>query len=117
MFYYSKYDQISFTTSEDPVLVKHSVFRIIETDEVGRNIYDHTSDKPFGITEMKTIKIQCFPFYSVLLALNRTTVDYFSLDIEGHEKRILETIPWNKVDIKVQYRLILKYCAFSKFYI
>ena len=115
MFYYSKYYQISFTTSEDPVLVKHSVFRIIETDEVGRNIYDHTSDKPFGITEMKTIKIQCFPFYSVLLALNQTIVDYFSLDIEGHEKRILETIPWNKVDIKVL--AYLKYWIFSKFFV
>ena len=50
---------------------------------------------------METIEIQCFPFYSILLALNQTTVDYFSLDIEGHEKRVLETIPWKRLDIKV----------------
>ncbi len=50
---------------------------------------------------MKTISVQCFPLYSLLLAINQTTVDYFSLDIEGHEKRVLETIPWDRVDIKV----------------
>jgi len=47
------------------------------------------------------MKIQCFPFYSLLLAANQTTIDFFSLDIEGHEKRVLETVPWEKVDIKV----------------
>ena len=45
--------------------------------------------------------IQCFPFYSILLATGRTRVDLFSLDIEGDELAVLKTIPWNKVDIKV----------------
>jgi len=35
------------------------------------------------------------------------TVDFFSLDIEGHEKRVLETIPWEKVDIKVLSWLVV----------
>ena len=47
------------------------------------------------------ISAQCFPLYSILLALNQTTVDYFSLDIEGSELDVLRTIPWDKVDIKV----------------
>ncbi len=47
------------------------------------------------------IEIQCFPFYSVLLAIGRTSLDFFSLDVEGHELQILKTIPWNKVNIKV----------------
>ncbi len=47
------------------------------------------------------ISVQCFPLYSVLLALNRTTVDFFSLDVEGFELDVLRTIPWDKVDIKV----------------
>ncbi|KAI9561198.1 hypothetical protein GHT06_012154 [Daphnia sinensis] len=47
-----------------------------------------------------SIKVQCFPFYSVLLAVGRTNVDFFSLDVEGHELKILKTIPWHKVNIK-----------------
>ncbi len=33
--------------------------------------------------------MQCFPLYSLLLALERTTVDYLSLDIEGTELEVL----------------------------
>jgi hypothetical protein len=53
--------------------------------------------------------IQCFPIYSLLLAIGQTTVDYFSLDVEGSEYKILKTIPWHKVDIKVRtHSLFLK---------
>ena len=48
------------------------------------------------------VTIQCFPFYSVLLAVGQTRIDFFSLDVEGHELEILKTIPWHKVDIKVR---------------
>ena len=47
------------------------------------------------------VSVQCFPLYSILLAVGRTQVDFFSLDVEGHELRILKTIPWHKVDIAV----------------
>ena len=47
------------------------------------------------------VPVQCFPIYSILAALNRTTVDYFSLDIEGDELSVLKTIPWDSVDIRV----------------
>ena len=47
------------------------------------------------------ILAQCFPVYSLLLAMNRTTVDYFSLDVEGSELQVLKTIPFDKLDIKV----------------
>jgi Methyltransferase FkbM domain len=40
-------------------------------------------------------------FFSILLALNRTSIDLFSLDIEGGELDVLRTIPWDRVDIKV----------------
>jgi len=49
----------------------------------------------------REVKIQCFPLYSVLKALNATSVDYFSLDVEGSEFPILKTIPWHKVAFKV----------------
>ena len=44
--------------------------------------------------------VQCFPLYSILLALGNPTVDFFSLDVEGSELGVLRTIPWNKVDIR-----------------
>ena len=47
------------------------------------------------------IFVQSLPIYSILLALNRTTVDYFSLDVVGLELDILKTIPWSKVNIRV----------------
>ena len=46
-------------------------------------------------------KLQCFPLYSILLAVNRTSVDFLSLDVDGHELRILKTVPWHKLDVKV----------------
>ncbi|XP_076030830.1 protein Star-like [Oratosquilla oratoria] len=44
--------------------------------------------------------VQCLPFYSILAALNVSTVHYFSLDVEGAELGVLRTIPWDKVDIQ-----------------
>jgi hypothetical protein len=41
-----------------------------------------------------------------LLAVGQTQIDFFSLDVEGHELKILKTIPWHKVYIKVNFPLI-----------
>jgi hypothetical protein len=49
----------------------------------------------------ETDNVLCMPIFSILLALNRTSIDLFSLDIEGHELDVLRTIPWEDVDIKV----------------
>ena len=53
----------------------------------------------------KIIPAICFPFHSILFAIGNPSVDYFSLDIEGVELAVLKTIPWNKVDIKVNKSL------------
>ena len=45
------------------------------------------------------ITAQCFTLYSLLLAIGQTEVDYFSLDVEGPELKILQTIPFDKVKI------------------
>ncbi len=50
--------------------------------------------------ERRTIRMQCFPVYSILMAIGNPVVDYFSLDIEGAELPVLRTIPFDKVDIK-----------------
>ena len=45
--------------------------------------------------------MQCFPLYSVLLALDNPLVNYFSLDIEGAELPVLKTIPFDKTQFDV----------------
>ncbi len=43
--------------------------------------------------------VPCFPLESILAALNRTDVDFFSLDVEGKELEVLKTIPFGKIQI------------------
>jgi Methyltransferase FkbM domain len=43
----------------------------------------------------------CFPIQSLMLAINKTRIDYFSLDVEGFELEVLQTVPWEKLDIRV----------------
>ena len=38
----------------------------------------------------QVIKVSAFPLYQVLMVLNRTTIDYWSLDTEGSELAILQ---------------------------
>nr|CAH0103856.1 unnamed protein product [Daphnia galeata] len=51
---------------------------------------------------------QCFPLYSVLLAVNRTKLDWFRLSARGFELRILKTVPWNKVNVTLKISYIRK---------
>lgn len=46
--------------------------------------------------------MNCFPLESLLRAVNVERVDFFSLDVEGHEYKILKAFPFNKFDIKVR---------------
>jgi Methyltransferase FkbM domain len=48
------------------------------------------------------VMLQCIPITTLLLALNVTHVDYFSLDVEGHELDVLQTIDFDKFDITVR---------------
>ncbi len=52
-------------------------------------------------TKAEYVKVQCMPLFSLLTAINVTTVDYFSLDVEGSELKVLKTIPFDKVFIRV----------------
>ncbi|XP_063700260.1 protein Star-like [Culicoides brevitarsis] len=46
-------------------------------------------------------RVKCFPLYTLLLAVNHTQIDVLSLGCQGQELEILQTIPWNKVQINV----------------
>jgi len=76
-----------------------------ELVDSGSGILGKDTHNPLQVNETSNraqmVSSQCFPIYSILLALGNPTVDYFSLDVEGVEDGILESIPWDKVDIKV----------------
>ena len=49
------------------------------------------ADAPETLTKSlnrRTMELQCFPLYSVLMALGNPTMDLFSLDIEGAELQV-----------------------------
>jgi hypothetical protein len=54
-----------------------------------------------NVNDQYIYKVQCFPLYSILLAVGKTEIDFLELDVEGSEYKILETIPWQRVNIKV----------------
>jgi hypothetical protein len=49
----------------------------------------------------RDIDVQCYPFYSIMLALGPMYIDYFALNIHGLELGVLRTIPFDKVIIDV----------------
>jgi hypothetical protein len=51
--------------------------------------------------QTRTFSAMCFPLYSMLLAINHTHIDYFSLDVEFQDLNVLKTLPFDKVDISV----------------
>lgn len=52
------------------------------------------------IYERVFANVQCFPLQSFLFALNVTTVDFLSLDIQGGEWDVLKQFPWDKIRIR-----------------
>ncbi|XP_012268938.2 uncharacterized protein LOC105693518 isoform X2 [Athalia rosae] len=46
------------------------------------------------------VEVQCLPLATYIAALNIESVEYLSLDIEGLELDVLETIPFDTVNIK-----------------
>ncbi|XP_037958576.1 protein Star [Teleopsis dalmanni] len=46
-------------------------------------------------------RVKCFPLYTIMLACNRVTYDLLSLGVHGHELEILQTLPFDKVQIEV----------------
>jgi len=88
--------QSCLSTSENP--------QTMNFDMIGSVRNETTREAMAGLvlsSNPNTIVMQCFPLYSILLAMGNPTVHYFSLDIEGAEFPVLKTIPWDKVDIRV----------------
>ncbi len=48
----------------------------------------------------KQYTVQCLPFESVWIALDKPIVDFFSLDVEGAEMDVLKSLPWAEIRIE-----------------
>ena len=48
------------------------------------------------------IKMQCLPLYSILKAVGVVNIDYFSLDVEGAEYDIMQSLLRDKGKIKLR---------------
>ncbi|XP_068233845.1 protein Star-like [Palaemon carinicauda] len=58
-------------------------------------------DRLFQLTDKSYSMTQCFPLASYLWALNITTVDFLSLDIQGREQEVMKSFPWRDITIRV----------------
>ena len=65
------------------------------------------------INDKLIANVQCFPLYSILLAIGTTEIDYFSVDVEGSESQVLMSIPWHRVNIKVYFSIIISYIGYK----
>lgn len=64
-------------------------------------LFEESRKAVMAQTAKNNYLVECVPLYSLLLALNVTYIDYFSLDTEGSEINILQTIPFDKIQIDV----------------
>ncbi|XP_011630794.1 uncharacterized protein LOC105422916 isoform X1 [Pogonomyrmex barbatus] len=78
-------------------LMARNVGRLHKPENTTENVSTNTLDVAYT---GEHIHVQCFPLTLYIAALGIKTIDYFSLDIEGNEIDVLETIPFNEVDIK-----------------
>jgi len=69
----------------------------------------HQSHVAFiGGSKKPEVAVNCFPLNTIMAALDISHVDYLSLDIEGPELEILQTIDWTRLRIDVitvEYRI------------
>lgn len=62
----------------------------------------HQGRQPGSSTgKLSSYTLQCFPLYSIMLALTTHTIDLLSLDIGGQELQVLKTLPFDKLEIHV----------------
>ncbi|XP_011259093.2 uncharacterized protein LOC105253039 isoform X3 [Camponotus floridanus] len=78
-------------------LMARNIGHLHEPENTTENVPANTLDVAYM---GEHIRVQCFPLILYIAALKIKTIDYFSLDIEGNEIDVLETIPFNEVDIK-----------------
>lgn len=67
-----------------------------ENDVKIHRLFESDSESDWFYTRVK-----CFPLYTLLLAVNQTTLDLLSLGCNRQELEILQTLPFERVNIRV----------------
>ena len=94
---------VCLSTQKSPMNVK---FEVMEAPAIsGMLDKEGNSARSLGSSKFKNaqvatvVDVHCLPLFTLLAALDFPTVDFFSLDVEGAELGILQTIPWHQVNI------------------
>ncbi|XP_018023715.1 protein Star [Hyalella azteca] len=66
-------------------------------------LQSRTSEERLHQHDASYESVQCFPLASLLLALNYTKIDYFSLDVEDVEDEILDNFPFDRITVDLWY--------------
>ena len=51
--------------------------------------------------DRRQMKLTCLPLRKIIQAYGKPSIDYLSLDIEGAELQVLQSLDFNEIDIKV----------------
>jgi len=84
-----------------------SVLRMLRTVVGHSRIIDNTNQSHHDAAHT-VFEVNCFPLNSIMAALGVSRVDYLSLDVEGPELKILQTVDWSRLRIDVitiEYRV------------
>ncbi|CAG9772897.1 unnamed protein product [Ceutorhynchus assimilis] len=68
-----------------------------ENDVKINDLHSNSIDNP----DWLVIRVKCFPLYSLILALNSSSLDYLNLETGGTELQVLETVPFDRVKIEI----------------
>lgn len=84
-----------------PTVAKFKVFDVYSGRENDMSAFHLARINFFDrAAEKQTAFIPCFSLNTIMRALNRTRIDYFSLDVEGAEIHILKSIDFKSLDIR-----------------
>ena len=62
----------------------------------------NTSSSPRSkVHRTRPVQIKCNPLHVALANVNRTAVDLWSLDVEGHEQQVLSSVAWDRTPVGV----------------
>lgn len=77
---------------------------VVHSDNTVTGVHGMMTDdhmNRFGVNNEKKIRVACGPISSILHSVGLKRVDLFSIDVEGSEEVVLETMDWNQIKVHV----------------
>jgi hypothetical protein len=83
------------------VIPMHLAGIISGLDQYMGEAHQRRIESTLGNKTADTVAVECFPVFAILQAIGVTHVDYFSLDVEGSELGVLQSLPLDKITVDV----------------